>query len=212
MASSPASTVKAMSSQMKHKVYYSYCPDPTNCKRTKHLGRSYTEQKARERVLNHLYASPYHYLSEEAAREASEKVQVEAVEEDWNDGDAERDANDNKVHVKRPPEPTCPPPAAKRRLQEVPPATALSREVPAKQPLGAYCQPHAAKRGLQEGHLSTALSQEDMRTTTSYVVPVLNDLTAAINQQTRNAYIFVKVSYVFSVFEICLFVSIMFGR
>lgn len=73
-------------------VWWSYCPVGECNKGHSHLGRSYSEKRARQRIFDHLVGSPQHLLTEvdahefaDAACEEAHTLQTEMAEEEpWN--------------------------------------------------------------------------------------------------------------------------------
>ena len=162
-ATAPAAKAKPL----KQTVYYSWCPVGGCRKGGQHLGRSFTMHKARQRVYDHLYGSPYHQFDPDAATKAADECQVETVDEDVVD---DEEGWLEPASKKRPPEPTG-------------------------QPAGSMPKRQAA---LSEGpSASLASSSRSSAANTEAAVLVMTDLTSAIQQQTRNAYIFVKARLAF---------------
>jgi hypothetical protein len=163
-----ATAPAAKSKPLKQKVYYTWCPVGGCTKGGQHLGRSFTEYKARHRVYDHLFGSPYHQYDHDAATKAADDCEVESVDEDVVD-DEEGWVEPPARKRPPPPEPTGQPPGSMLKRQ----AAALS------------CGPSASR--------SSASSD-------GAVAIVMTDLTQAIQQQTRNAYIFVKARLAFRSF------------
>ena len=123
-------------------VWYGYCPHGDKCtKKGAHLGKCYSEKKARQRIYDHLFGSPYHRFQDAAAAEAADAAELEKAEEEWDENWQGWEEEQTK-------------PPKRQALQ-----------------------------GPQHG-TSTA--------STAVSAVVISDLTTAIQQQTRNAYIFVK--------------------
>jgi hypothetical protein len=162
-APAPATAPKAAAAKKMQIVYYTWCPVGNCSKGGAHLGRSFSEKRARQRVYDHLSGSPWHQFERGPATEAADNVMVEQVEEE-----VDEEGRFEPPPTKRgPPEPVGPPP----KRQALP---------------------------------ATASSASSVTLVENAAAAVMTDLSAAIKQQTRNAYIFVKASKLFKLYVLVI--------
>ena len=145
--------------------FFCKCPFGTCSKGSQRLGQKgwYTEERAREAIVNHLTASPFHQITKEEAEYEAYNAEIDSWEvEEWPDEPV--------------PEPKCAP---------------KSRAMPGKQ------------LAIQQGHQPQQGSQA-----VAMIKNLRGDLTSKIQQQTQNAYVFVKASIACTTFDIYIFIYI----